>query len=102
MNIACFSVRPVLRSGIAIWAILAASMACAADGGGAAIEYPGTPPGEAKIEWRNDRVAMQNGVLSLSWTLDKRGIRLSSLADKQSGRDLAWRGELFQIVLADG
>ena len=77
-------------------------MARAAAGVGVAVEYPGTPPGRGSIDCQGGRIRLTNAVISMSWVVDRQGIRPSSLQDERAGQNLALGGELFQIVLADG
>lgn len=68
----------------------------------AGVEYPGTQPGKGAIECQGECVALKNAAISMSWAVDKQGIRPTSLRDQQASQKLALGGEAFQIVMADG
>jgi hypothetical protein len=73
-----------------------------AAGVSAAIEYPGTPPGKGIIEYQGECITIKNAMFSISWTFGAKGIRPASLCDEAARQKLAFSGEAFQIIMADG
>jgi len=67
-----------------------------------AVDYAGPAPGRRWMDGRAGQMSITNGALAASWTLDQRGLRPSQLRNVQTGEQLSLRGELFEIVFADG
>ena len=64
--------------------------------------YPGKAPGRFVIESRPDMITASNRALRVTWRLGPSGLTLASAEETSAGGSLSCRGELFQIVLADG
>jgi hypothetical protein len=69
---------------------------------GASVEYPGTPPGPARLVVAGSDIVLSNRVLAAGWRLDSTGLRRAFLRDTVTGRALAFSGAAFEVVLADG
>lgn len=67
-----------------------------------AIDYPGKPPGHAQIESDARSIRVGNEGLSLRWTRGSNGIGISVVSDARAKDEIAFHGEVFQIVMADG
>ncbi len=68
----------------------------------AAVDYPGPAPGKMKVAIKRGRISAGNHALTANWQLDDRGLRPVSLGGQQTRATVAFTGEVFQVVLADG
>ena len=69
----------------------------------AAIEYPGTPPGNAQASMRNDEITLGNDVLTCKWGIAAGHLRPLSITNRHSGATLRLHdSECFQLFLAGG
>lgn len=67
-----------------------------------ALEYPGTPPGPARVEVANGAINFSNRVLSATWTVSAQGFQQCVFRDRQSGSFIVLTNDLFRVVRANG
>ncbi len=68
-----------------------------------ALDYPGTPPGEAIASVQDGALALANEILRSQWTLDAGRITALTVVNKHTGQTLRLEtGHLPRIVLDDG
>lgn len=65
-------------------------------------DWPGSAPGPAKVACAERGITAGNAAIALSWTLAPQGVKALSARDVAAGKHLAFSGEIFRIVLADG
>lgn len=82
----------------AIWA-LAVSIPTAAS---LALEFPGTPPGEAQAELRENVLTLSNGVLKIRWDLAPRSLKLVEFENRLAGARRELSSPIAALRLADG
>jgi hypothetical protein len=66
------------------------------------LRYPGLSPGTAQLHRIRNNLILSNAVLQVRWTVGTEGIRARDLLNFHSQQSLQLKGEMFQIVLADG
>jgi hypothetical protein len=64
--------------------------------------WPGPAPGPARVACDERGITAGNAAIALSWTLAPQGVKALSARDAQAGKEIAFSGEIFRIVLADG
>jgi hypothetical protein len=69
----------------------------------AALDYPGTPPGQAVAEVKDGRISLSNQALDVAWTTADGKLLLAAVVDRSGKTPVQLAGgEAFSLVLAGG
>jgi hypothetical protein len=77
------------------------ALACLTDGTCGELQYPGRLPGASAVTCGRGGIIISNEALRVEWQLGPSGLRIKSAEDEQTRKLLEFRGELFEVKIAD-
>ena len=88
--------------GIGLVSCLALALGTSGLREAAGMPYPGIMPGATMLVSRDAGVVASNQAICAVWRVKSPGLKLEQVGDVQIGKSLAFTGELFEVVLANG